>query len=180
MGPRDPETLQLPFLIPEPCLNARTRGRLARFHQPGRLPLYEHPVPKPRDPGACPRAPSPCSPDRQNGGIGAVGSVVIFKRVMSDNRADWIDRIAYGAAPVKGADRYSAGRANMVPYGPRKNLPRRSPTPRRSNRCDPATTISPHALDTRCRGSCSIISENGCHNRVPLTCDFICVANTQR
>jgi hypothetical protein len=35
-----------------------------------------------------------------NGGIGAVGSVVIFKRVMSDNRADWIDRIAYGAAPV--------------------------------------------------------------------------------
>jgi hypothetical protein len=35
-----------------------------------------------------------------NGGIGAVGSVVIFKRVISDNRADWIDCIAYGAAPV--------------------------------------------------------------------------------
>jgi hypothetical protein len=35
-----------------------------------------------------------------NAGIGAVGSVFIFMRVMSDNRADWIDRIGYGAAPV--------------------------------------------------------------------------------
>jgi hypothetical protein len=34
-----------------------------------------------------------------NAGIGAVGSLIIFKRIMSDNRTDWIDRCAYGAAP---------------------------------------------------------------------------------
>jgi hypothetical protein len=35
-----------------------------------------------------------------NAGIGAVGSAIIFKRVMSHGEADWIDRVAYGAAPV--------------------------------------------------------------------------------
>src|SRR5258708_1147501 len=35
-----------------------------------------------------------------NGGIGAVGSAVIFWRIMSHAEADWIDRIAYGAAPL--------------------------------------------------------------------------------
>jgi hypothetical protein len=35
-----------------------------------------------------------------NGGLGALGSAVIVMRVMSDNRADWIDRCAYGAAPL--------------------------------------------------------------------------------
>jgi hypothetical protein len=34
-----------------------------------------------------------------NAGIGAVGSLIIFRRIMSDNRTDWIDRCAYGAAP---------------------------------------------------------------------------------
>jgi hypothetical protein len=35
-----------------------------------------------------------------NGGIGAIGSAVIIWRVMSHREADWIDRIAYGAAPL--------------------------------------------------------------------------------
>jgi hypothetical protein len=35
-----------------------------------------------------------------NGALGMVGSAVIFGRVMNDSKADWIDRIAYGAAPL--------------------------------------------------------------------------------
>ncbi len=35
-----------------------------------------------------------------NAGIGALGSIFVFMRVMGDNRADWIDRCAYGAAPI--------------------------------------------------------------------------------
>jgi hypothetical protein len=35
-----------------------------------------------------------------NGGVGAVGSAIICKRVISHINSDWTDRIAYGAAPL--------------------------------------------------------------------------------
>lgn len=35
-----------------------------------------------------------------NAGVGVVGSAIICRRVISHLEADWIDRIAYGAAPL--------------------------------------------------------------------------------
>src|SRR5262249_23750863 len=35
-----------------------------------------------------------------NGVIGAVASAVVFKRVLTSREADWIDRLAYGVAPI--------------------------------------------------------------------------------